>query len=40
MHIIEKVAKRKFLEDTKHETFKVPVPKRLRTPSLGRYDEL
>jgi hypothetical protein len=40
MHIIEKVSNRKFLKDTKHEPFKVPVPKRMRIPSPGRYDEL
>jgi hypothetical protein len=33
MHIIEKVSNRKSLKDTKHEPFKVPVPKRLRIPS-------
>jgi hypothetical protein len=40
MHIIEKVSNRNFLKDTKHEPFKVPVPKRLRIPSPGRYDEV
>jgi hypothetical protein len=40
MHIIEKVSNRKFLKDTKHEPFKVPVPKRMRIPSPGRYDEV
>jgi hypothetical protein len=40
MHIIEKVSNRKFLKDTKHEPFKVPVHKRIRTPSPGRYDEV
>jgi hypothetical protein len=40
MHIIEKVSNRKFLKDTKHEPFKVPVPKRMRIPSPGRYDEI
>jgi hypothetical protein len=40
LHIIEKVSNRKFLKNTKHEPFKVPVPKRMRTPSLGRYDEV
>jgi hypothetical protein len=34
------VSNRKFLKDTKQEPFKVLVPKRIRTPSLGRYDEL
>jgi hypothetical protein len=40
MHITEKVSNRKFLKDTNHETFKVPVPKRLRIPSPRRYDEV
>jgi hypothetical protein len=40
MHIIEKVSNRKFLKDTKHEPFKVLVPKRIRTPSPGKYDEV
>jgi hypothetical protein len=40
MLIIEKASNRKFLKDSKHEPFKVPVPKRMRLPSPGRYDEL
>jgi hypothetical protein len=40
MHIIEKASNRKFLKDSKHEPFKVPVPKRMRLPSPGRYDEM
>jgi hypothetical protein len=40
MHIIEKVSNRNFLKDTKHEPFKIPVPKRIRTPSPERYDEV
>jgi hypothetical protein len=40
MHIIEKVSNRKFVKDIKHEPFKVLVPKRLRIPSPGRYDEV
>jgi hypothetical protein len=40
MHIIEKVSNRIFLKDSKHDPFKVPVPKRLRIPSPGRYDEV
>jgi hypothetical protein len=40
MHIIEKVSNSNFLKDTKHEPFKVSVPKRIRTPSPGRYDEV
>jgi hypothetical protein len=40
MHIIEKVSNRIFLKDSKHDLFKVPVPKRLRIPSPGRYDEV
>jgi hypothetical protein len=40
MHIIENMSNRKFLKDTKHEPFKVPVPKRLRIPSPRRYDEV
>jgi hypothetical protein len=40
MHIIEKESNRKFLKDSKHEPFKVPVPKRMRLPSPRRYDEM
>jgi hypothetical protein len=40
MHIIKKVSNRKFLKDTKHESFNVPITKRIRTPSPGRYDEV
>jgi hypothetical protein len=40
MHIIEKASNRKFLKDSKHELFKVPVPKRMRLPSPGRYYEM
>jgi hypothetical protein len=40
MHIIRKASNRKFLKDSKHEPFKVPVPKRMRLPSPGRYDEM
>jgi hypothetical protein len=40
MLIIEKASNKKFLKDSKHEPFKVPVPKRMRLPSPGRYDEL
>jgi hypothetical protein len=40
MHIIEKASNRKFLKDSKHEPFKVPIPKKMRLPSPGRYDEM
>jgi hypothetical protein len=40
MHIIEKASNRKFLKDSKHESFKVPVPERMRLTSPGRYDEM
>jgi hypothetical protein len=40
MHIIEKASNRKFLKDSKHEPFKVPVPKRMGLPSPRRYDEM
>jgi hypothetical protein len=40
MHIIEKASNKKFLKDSKHEPFKVPVPKRMRLPSPGRFDEM
>jgi hypothetical protein len=34
------VSKRKFLKDAKHEPFRIPAPKKISTPSSGRYDEI